>query len=487
MLEPIEDPFAIGTLILIVAEVLAALSIVHAIMKARSASGAWGWSMAMLAVPFAAVPLYWIFGRQHFNGYVERFREVEDENEEVFQDLEAALLPHLAELDDEQRRYGGLLLKLSERRFTSANEVCLLIDGEQTFEAIIKAIEEATSYVLIQFFIVRDDNLGSRMRELLARKATEGVRIYFLYDEIGSHQLPRRYSRSLRDAGVEMFQFHATQGRSNRFQINFRNHRKIVVVDGKCGFVGGHNIGDEYLGGTEQFGRWRDTHVKLVGPSVLSLQMVFLADFYWAARSVPKLNWSHVTEADGSGCGAGGSVVLTLPTGPVDRIEGGTLFFLNAISRARRRLWIASPYFVTDESIRSSLQMAALRGVDVRILLPEKPDKYIPWLATFSYLGDMEAAGVRLFRYKPGFQHQKVILVDDLFSSVGTANLDNRSMRLNFEISVVVLCSEFAANVESMLEVDFAMSREIDSRDYLDRNWLFRLAVKVARLASPVL
>ncbi len=487
MLDPVEETFAIGTLILLAIEVLAAVSILHAIVRARSASGAWAWLMAMLALPVIAVPLYWILGRRLFNGYAERFLEAQEENEQVFKDLDQALKPHIAELNPEQERYGGLLLKLSERRYTGQNEVCLLINGEQTFDAIFEAIENATDYVLIQFFIVKNDELGNRFRELLERKSRDGVRIYFLYDEIGSHSLPRWYRRSLEDAGVQIRAFHATQGRSNRFQINFRNHRKIVVADGEVGFVGGHNIGDEYLVETERYGNWRDTHVRLVGPSVLSLQMVFLADYYWAARSVPELNWSRVTPGDGSGCGAGESVVLTLPTGPIEKIEGGVLFFLNAISRARRRIWIASPYFVTDESIRSSLQMAALRGVDVRILLPDKPDKTIPWLVTFSYLEEMEAAGVRIFRYEPGFQHQKVILVDDSFASVGTANLDNRSMRLNFEISVVVLCEGFAANVASMLEVDFARSREIDSRDYLCRSLWFRLAVRTARLASPIL
>ena len=483
----IGDKYALGTVIILVFEVLAMLSILHVIIKARSAPGAWGWLMAMLAVPFVAVPIYWILGRQHFRGYVERFREAQEKNEQVFHDLEKSLQPHITKLTESQDYYGGLLLQLSERRFTSGNEVCLLIDGEQTFESIFDAVEQAKDYVLVQFFIVKDDDLGNRQRELLKKKAKEGVRVYFLYDEIGSHKLPRRYRDSLRESGVNICRFNATQGRANRFQINFRNHRKIVVADGEVGFVGGHNIGDEYLGISEKFGHWRDTHVRLIGPSVLSLQMVFLADYYWATRKMPELNWSRVTEDDGSGCGAGESNVLTLPTGPTERIEGGTMFFLNAISRARRRLWIASPYFVTDESVRASLMMAALRGVDVRILIPDKPDKYIPWLATFSYLVDMEAAGVRLFRYEPGFQHQKVILVDEDFATVGTANLDNRSMRLNFEVGVVVLCKSFAANVASMLEVDFARSREIDSTDYTDRPWWFRLAVRVSRLASPLL
>ncbi|MEM1443492.1 MAG: cardiolipin synthase [Verrucomicrobiota bacterium] len=487
MFEENIERFALGTLFLLGWEILAVLTTFNVVMKARSAAGAWGWSMSMLAFPFIAVPLYWILGRQQFRGYMSRLREAQETNERIFCDLQKTLSPHFADLNDEQRRYGGVLEKLSERRWTTGNEICLLINGEMTFETIFDAIESAEQYVLAEFFIVKDDEIGNRFRELLEKKAREGVRVYFVYDEIGSHRLPKSYVRSLRDAGVFVHAFHSTQGMSNRFQINFRNHRKITVVDGRVGFVGGHNVGDEYVEETERYGAWRDTHVQLMGPSVLSLQMVFLADYYWAAREVPELRWDQVELGDGKGCGADTSEVLTLPTGPIETIEGGTIFFLNAITRARRRIWIATPYFVTDESIRSALQMAALRGVDVRVMIPDKPDKYIPWLATFSYLADMEAAGVRMFRYEPGFMHAKVILVDDCLSSVGTANLDNRSMRLNFEISAVVLDTEFAKSVESMFEADLALCREVGGADYHEKPAYFRLCVKLARLASPVL
>lgn len=487
MLTNFSQHFAIGTFLLLVGEVLAIATIINVVIKARSAAGAWGWSMAVIALPFVAVPLYWILGRNQFRGYMDLLRDAQKSNEEIFSDLNKALSPYQADLNEEETHYGGVLESLSDQRFSKDNEICLLIDGEQTFDAIFRHVEAAEEYVLVQFFIVKDDDLGNRFRELLERKSREGVRVYFVYDEIGSHSLPKRYVRSLRDAGVHIYDYHSTKGMSNRFQINFRNHRKIVIVDGKIGLVGGHNVGDEYLGKSERYGEWRDTHVQIVGPAVLSLQMVFLADYYWAAREVPELSWKTVVPRDGSGCGGGPSTILILPTGPVDKIEGCTIFFLNAITRARRRIWIATPYFVTDESIRSSLQMAALRGVDVRLMIPDRPDKYTPWLATFCYLGDMESAGVRIFRYSPGFIHQKVVLVDDEFSAVGTANLDNRSMRLNFEVTAAVLCVDFAKQVEGMLEVDFTRCREVGGEDYSSRNWWFQLAAKLARLFSPIL
>lgn len=487
MFEQFDARLVFGTILFLGWELLALLTIGNIIMKARSAAGAWGWSMAVIALPFLAVPLYWIFGRQQFVGYVEKLREAQRSNERITREVRETLTPHYATLNPEQIRYAGVLDRLSERRFTKGNGACLLIDGEDTFAAIFLAIREAKKYVLLQSFIVKDDALGRELSELLQQRSREGIRIYFIYDEIGSHKLSRRYVRSLREAGVEIHDFHSTQGPSNRFQINFRNHRKIIVVDGRVGFVGGHNIGDEYLGRNKHFGSWRDTHVRLIGPSVLSLQIIFLGDYYWAAGQVPELDWNQVSDPDGSGCGDGEALVLTLPTGPIDRIEGGTIFFLNAITRAKYRVWIATPYFVTDESIRSALQMAALRGVEVRIMIPDKPDKIIPWLATFSVLGEMDAAGVEVWRYQAGFMHQKVLLVDDAMAAVGTANLDNRSMRLNFEVTAVVLDPLFVESVEAMLREDFARCRRAGETEYLSRPLWFRLVVRLARLASPVL
>jgi len=359
-----------------------------------------------------------------------------------------------------------------------------LVDGEATFDAIFAGIEAARDYVLVQFFIIKEDGIGEKLKQLLLQKAKQGVRVFLLYDEIGSHRLKRRtFQDELRAAGVEVAAFQTTQGKSNRFQVNFRNHRKIVVVDGREAYVGGHNVGDEYLGGSKRFGRWRDTHVKVVGPAALSTQLVFLADWYWAERELLALNW----ETGDTGFQQKGMSVLSLPTGPVGEVESGTLFFLNAINRARDRLWITSPYFVPDEPISYALQLAAFRGVDVRVMIPEKPDHRTVYLAGFSYLRGMDAAGVKMYRYQDGFLHQKVMLVDDHLASVGTMNLDNRSLRLNFEISMLVIDPGFCRDLEEMLEEDFRNCRRIDGRDYSEKSLPFRVAVRIARLMAPVL
>ncbi len=479
--------YAFGTILVLVVWVITVVTIANIVMRSRSAAGAWGWSMSVVTLPFLAVPLYWIFGRQRFRGYMEELVKAKEENEEFFDELLASMSPHFAELDEDQCEYAGVLERFSERRFTRGNEVCLLIDGRDTFDAIFDGIRTAKEYVLVQFFIFRNDDLSHRFRDLLLEKAKEGVRIYFLYDEIGSYSLKKEYTETLKSAGVEVNAFHSTQGKANRFQINFRNHRKIVVVDGKLGFVGGHNVGDEYLGLNTKYGRWRDTHVKVVGPGVLSLQMVWLSDWYWATRRIPKLAWKMEIPPEEAMCGNPDMVALALPTGPVESMEGGTMFFLNTINTAKRRLWMASPYFVTDEGTRSALQLAALRGVDVRIMIPANPDKLLPYLASFSYLEEMEEAGVKILRYADGFLHQKVILVDDDWASVGTANLDNRSMRLNFEVSMVVLDSRFAKQVEQMLEIDFQECKLATARDFTEKPLYQRFAMRAARLAAPLL
>jgi cardiolipin synthase len=263
--------------------------------------------------------------------------------------------------------------------------------------------------------------------------------------------------------------------------VNFRNHRKIVVVDGKRAFVGGHNVGDEYVDGG-RFNAWRDTHVALEGPIVQAIQIPFAEDWYWAAQErLSNLDWDPKPSTNGN------TAAICFPTGPADTFETCALFFLTAINGAKERIWIASPYFVPDEAIMYALQLAAIRGVDVRILLPNDPDHKLVYLASFSYLQNAEKAGVKIYRYLPGFMHQKVVLVDQEYSAVGTANLDNRSFRLNFEIMMLFEDPDLNRDVAAMLEKDFKNSRLVPATDYTDRNFLFRLGVQCSRLTAPIL
>ena len=250
---------------------------------------------------------------------------------------------------------------------------------------------------------------------------------------------------------------------------------------GRVAFTGGSNVGDEYLGRDARIGHWRDTQVRLEGPSVQAVQVAWMADWYWATRTPPQLDWHPVPSTQGD------VPIFVLATGPADVDSRLQLFFMQCITVARKRVWFANPYFVPDGPVFETMRLAALRGVDVRLLLPEKNDSQVIKLASFSFLGASERAGIKTLLYQDGFLHQKVMLVDDALSSVGSANLDNRSMRLNFELTTLVVDEPFAAQVATMLERDFARSRPVTSAQIAAKGWPYRFAVRGARLFSPIL
>jgi cardiolipin synthase len=371
--------------------------------------------------------------------------------------------------------------QLSRLPLVGGNNVELLVDGEATYASMIKGIEAAESYVLIQFYIFRADETGQRFADALNAKAKQGVSVRFLYDEVGCYQLPSEFVVSLAESGVEVYPFNTRKGSRNRTQINFRNHRKVIVVDGNKSWVGGLNVGEEYLGLDADIGPWRDTHLCIDGPATLGMQVSFVEDWHWSADEIIEgLNWNVPMHRGDTG-------VVVVPSGPADSLETAKLMYLQLINAAQRRLWIASPYFVPDESVVSALQLAALRGVDVRILVPNKPDHMMVGYATFAYFDEVHKAGVRMYRYTEGFLHQKVTLVDNKLALVGTANFDNRSFRLNFEISAICLGDKIVSQVQDMLEKDLAVSYEMGDRAFSRRGWFFKLAAYVSRLAAPVL
>jgi len=472
------DLIVLGAKVAAAAHILGLLSAGKAIMTARTSQGAVAWAVALIAFPYVSLPLYWIFGRDRFWGYTIQRREKDIQIGHLRKDRVA--VPPIENLVLAPELARGLEALVS-MRFTPGNKASLLVDGQATFDAIFEGIDSAKAYLLVQFFIVKDDELGKAFKARLIAAANRGVRVYFLYDEVGSHALPKKYRQELREASVQILPFKTTKGAKNRFQINFRNHRKIVIVDGRVAFVGGHNVGDEYLGKEKKFGPWRDTHVRVAGPAVGQVQVAFLEDWHWSSGEVPSVNWDFSLAADP------GIPTLVVPTSPADSLETCSLFFLQTINAAKKRIWITSPYFVPDLAITSALQLAAMRGVDVRIILPNMADHLMVYLASFSYLKDMLPWNVKLFRYQHGFLHEKVMLIDDKLASVGTANFDNRSFRLNFEITMLFADAKFCSEVEGMLEEDFRHSKPVTMAEITDRGIHFRVAVQVARLMAPIL
>ena len=452
---------------------------IDAVMTSRTTQGAIAWAVSLVSFPLISLPLYLIFGRSKFSGYISARRAGDLEINHIAEKLKNDLQQFSLAFDGFRPEIKALEV-LARLPFTRHNSAELLIDGDATFGAIFEAIDGAREYVLIQFFIVHDDKLGRELKRRLIRKVSAGVRIYFLYDEIGCHKLPSTYLDPLREAGVEVTNFNTARGWLNRFRLNFRNHRKIVVVDGGSAFVGGLNVGDEYMGRNPKIGPWRDTHVKVIGPCVKCIQLSFLEDWYWATHRVPGVDWTPrpSTEED--------RAILVLPSGPADELETCALFFVHVINSARRRLWIASPYFVPDPQIVSALQLASLRGVDVRIILPQNPDHLLVYLSSFSFLAKTEGVGVKFYRYQPGFMHHKVMVVDDSAAMVGTANFDNRSFRINFEITLLFADPVFTRETTRMLIEDLSRCKPATAKDYHARPIWFKLAVRTARLMAPI-
>ncbi len=470
----------LAVLLVILAQGLGFVTSIDALMSTRTAPGAVAWIVSLNTFPYLAVPAYWVFGRSKFQGYVVARRE-KDTALGLALDAKIRQVRPLESHPGHEAGRLQALKRLAKMPFLRGNRLELLIDGEATFRSIFEGIENARRYLLVQFYIVRDDTLGQELKKRLEQKAREGVQVYFLYDEIGSYRLPRSYTRELTEAGVQVRPFHSTRGPGNRFQLNFRNHRKIVVADGHVGWVGGFNVGDEYLGKNPRIGAWRDTQLLIEGPAVLGLQISFMEDWYWATDDIPELDWEpRVATSDDV-------PVLVLPSGPADRFETASLLMQQVIHSARERLWIASPYFVPDEGVIGALKLAALRGVDVRILIPEKPDNPLVYFAAYAFIGSMLEAGIAVHRYEAGFLHGKTFLVDAASAAVGTVNLDNRSFRLNFEVTALVEDREFAAEVERMFETDFAASRRMTQEEIETKPFWFRAASRAAYLTAPLL
>lgn len=466
------DGGAITALVLLV-EAIGIICALDSVMRARTPQGSIAWALSLVFLPIVSVPLYAAFGQRRFDGKVLAHRRGRRALDRRISEVTRSTAP-LHSLDPAL----VAIAPLCRVPPTRGNDCELLIDGKATFDSIERSIDAAHRCVAFQFYIIRDDRLGRRMAAALARASARGVKVMVLYDSIGSMHLAEGWCDRLRAAGVEVAAFR-TSRTALPTNINFRNHRKVVIVDGAEAFLGGLNVGDEYMGESPAFGPWRDTHVRIRGPAALAVQLSFAEDWRWATgEDLVHAEWS-VPEA----CGEDAMAIL--PTGPADDLESCSLMYLHLISRAQRRLWVASPYFVPDQATFAALQSAALRGVDVRVIMPRKPDNTLVRMSALTFIPEAMAAGIRAYSHTVGFMHQKVMLSDDL-ACVGTANLDNRSLRINFEISALAHGGTLARQVEAMFHTDFEGCHGIGLRAWTGRSWLFRAACRAARLMSPI-
>jgi cardiolipin synthase len=473
---------ALSSILYALIELAAIVSALHAIWYVRSTQAAIAWMVGLIAMPILTLPIYWVFGRYRFQGYRESIRDVGTHHKRSVAAIEQALHTSPNARTTPLQTPLDLVADVLDTPICDHNACTLLIDGEAFFDELDKQIDAAQRYVYVEFYIVRNDDIGKRLANKLIDAAKRGVVVRMLYDEIGSVWLPKRYVRRLSEAGVDVRAFNTRRGPTNPFQLNFRNHRKIVVVDGHTAIVGGLNIGNEYVGKATWTDHWRDTAVLLQGPITNKVQAVFAGDYYWAAREdLPEADW-HVPATK-----SGATRAAVCVTGPADELPKATMMFLSLAHSAERRLWIATPYLVPDDACLIGLKMARARGVDVRVLLPAVPDAWSVFLAGYYYEQELLEAGIAVYRYQPGQMHQKCLLVDDDVALIGSTNLDNRSLHLNFELLVALADDDLIREVHEMLDRDFARSSETQLTDPPEYKWRYRFGRIIARLFSPIL
>ena len=466
----LNDIFALEGLVLRAAFILPAILACYlAIKTSRTPQGSVGWIVLILAYPFVGIPAYALLGWANYAKFAERRRASDARigQDDIAPEEPPAPADRLA-----------VFSRLSGNRIAEGCDMQLLIDGEATFDAIEAAIRGAQHYVLVQFYTFADDEIGDRIQAACIERAEAGVKVFFLHDEIPLLGLPRRFMKQLHAAGIRTARPKGPTRALGPFQLNYRNHRKLVVVDGTEALTGGLNCSKMYVG-KSSYGPWRDTFARIKGPVVDQLERSFASDWAWATgddiqpmlRRAPR---------------AGDMRAVTLPIAPTDTLNTGNLYFIALAQQARKRLWIATPYFVPDSQVMAALQLAALRGVDLRLLVPDRVDHRLPWFAAFSYFDDLRAAGGKVYRYEPAFMHAKVALVDDDVASVGSVNLDIRSGLLNFELTVVVESAEAARSAEAMFLQDFDRSYILD-KSLSEQPMLRQILARVARLAAPQL
>ncbi|MDK2971126.1 MAG: cardiolipin synthase [Candidatus Sumerlaeota bacterium] len=449
----------------------------------RNASVAIAWLLFVFLTPVVGTMAFWSIGDPSLRRSIRRVIHGPP--------LHRVMSPY-ARQEIGSPRLQRILRRLHETPTTTGNRVDFFTDAGVFFRRLEDDLRAARHEICFQFYIFRDDKYGRRFARILCAQARRGVDVYFLYDAIGSKKLPDSFLRRLRKSGVHCHPFLPFLPLRRRFQINFRNHRKLVIIDRQVAYTGGVNVGREYAGEDPQIGPWFDAQLRVAGPAVPQLLDEFAADWVFASetsRSPFDAEPAWLREPCGaiSADPAQRGAVQTVSSGPDQPINRMHSMMFEVITSARRRLWIASPYLVPDEAMNAALLNAAYAGVDVRILMQgDHPDQWIPWLAANYFAAPLIEAGVRVYRYQRGMMHAKMVLADDDFATVGSANLDVRSLALNFELNMVLYSQHEIGEVEALFRSAFTQSREL-GEEFVQRKWYRRLHENFCRLFAPVL
>lgn len=464
----------------------------------------WAWLLALNFIPVFGIIFYLLFCQDFKKSRMFRIKEVEDRlncpaklQEDCIKSRDLALLGDLADDYEPLVLYN---LDTSGSVLTMNNKVQIFTDGEDKFQDLRCELEKAEEYIHMEYYIIKNDEVFDSIAPILIRKAGEGVQVRILADGMGGRFMPGSRWEALKQAGVQVgIFFPPVLGRLN-LRVNYRNHRKIVVIDGRWGYVGGFNIGREYVSKDPKFGYWRDTHLKLGGEAVLSLQIRFALDWNYAVgenlfQDARYFELYIPTDRPQMKDASGKVSCVHIPEVGIQIIASGpdTMYrqirdnYLELFHQARKHIYIQTPYFVPDDAVLSALQIAARSGVDVRLMIPCKPDHPFVYWATYSYVGDLLRAGARCFTYENGFLHAKGVCVDGQVCCYGTANMDIRSFELNFEVNAVIYNQKITEQMEEIFVNDLESCREITRELYEARGLVTRFKEQCSRLLSPLL
>ena len=464
------------------------LGLLLVFFERRSPTTTWLWLMVLTFLPGIGFILYLFLGQDLSKKKMFKSKEEEDncfhilvdeQTEELEKDEFYFKDPNFLNYEDLIKMH----LISSESFFTQDNKVEIFFEGETKFKVLLESIAEAREYIHMQYYIFKYDGIGKEIVEALCKKAQEGVEVKLLYDGMGGRKVGKSCVKKLKEAGVEVGVFFPPFVPLLSLRINYRNHRKICIIDGKEAYVGGLNVGDEYLGLSKKFGYWRDTHLKIKGSAISSLQWRFFLDWRFATGKAIGICHSYLAEEDTLGS-TGVQIVSSGPDSKWPSIKDG---YLKMISNAKEKVFIETPYFIPDDSIFEALRLAGLSGLDVRVMIPCKPDHPFVYWASMSYIGELLQAGVKFYTYEKGFLHSKVILMDSFVSSVGTANLDIRSFKLNFEVNAFIYDEGINLKLTDKFLEDLIYCKEITLEDYNKRSNIVKIKESFSRLLSPIL
>ena len=445
------------------------------------------WILVLVLLPFIGIVGYLFFGQE--------YRKSKMFSRKGLKDLEKLRKLTLEQLDNlpenhfqiserlySKKRLMNLLLSNSNAILTNNNEVKVLRNGQETFPEIFRCIEQAKHHIHLEYYIVENDTIGNYLRELLIQKAHEGVEVRFIYDDVGSWQLKRKWLRTMSEAGVKVDCFMRVRFPNLTSKVNYRNHRKILVIDGETAFVGGLNFADRYQNGVPGIGPWRDTHLKVTGGGATSLQIIFMADWYFVSKEIFRgENYFKPFES------GEGKLVQISASGPDSDWESIGQAYFSAIASATDYVYISTPYLMPTADIMTALKTSALGGIDVRIIVPGLSDAVTSMWGTNSYIEELLESGVKIYFYKAGFIHSKVIVVDGTFSSVGTANLDFRSLETNFEVNAMIYDEAIAAILTNQFLDDQDKSNAVVLEEWVKRPRINKIKESFARILSPML